>query len=314
MMHTKSPLSLLLMKLMVVSSTDFQSIPRVLKPPLLSPLDVKKNTPFGKGFSVSFDIEKPATKDWIGIYSDGDKMGVNPYDNKRVLLFWLYTCGSQNPREADCKLPSGMVTFNGEDPTADNVDKWTIRPTTYRACPFREHRKNKDGEETADLIGPCKKFFIKLSKPKKNKMVRKASVVSKKTTYKYGEKIKADFKTPLVIQNSWVGIYKKDPNKPITTMENQGARGLGEPEMWLYTSCNNTHGDQKQSNSCSKELKDGMVSFDDSNTGSSQQELPLRSKQEWPLPVGEYYMAISFYTNPPYKLFKSAKKTFKVKS
>jgi len=306
MMHTKSPLSLLLIKLLVVSSTNLQSTRRVLKPPLPSPLDVKKNTPFDKGLAVSFDIEKPATKDWIGIYKDdGDKMGVNPYDNKRVLLFWLYTCGSQSPNTSYCKLPSGMVTFNGEDPTADNVDKWPIRPATYKACPFRKRGKLEDGEEMADLIGPCKKFLIKLRKPEKKRMARKASVVSKETTYKYGEKIKANFKTPIVTQNSWVGIYKKDPNEPIITMENQGVQGLVEPEMWLYTSCNNVTGDQKQSNSCSKKLKNGMVSFDESNTGGG--------KQEWPLPAGEYYMAISFYTNSPYKLFKSAKKTFEVK-
>lgn len=309
-MCTKFTRLILLIRLLTVSGTDLQRIPRDLNedrlPPLPSPLSVKKNIAFGRGFDVSFDIEKPKAKDWIGIYKHDDtKMNVNPFGKARTpTLYWMYTCGSQDPKACP-KLSSGTVRFDGEDPTAEGMDVWTIRPAEYKMCLHRKRRMGNDGEQTAELIGPCTKFYVKLNNSKKKQLSKGSYISSKKTMYEHGETIEAIFKTKTVIQDIWVGIYKKYPHIPIPTIETQALPGLGEPEIWVYTSCNNAIGDQEQSRHCSKRLRNGMVSFNASNTGSS--------KQDWPLSPGEYFMAINFYCNYPFKVFKSATKSFKVK-
>jgi len=260
-----------------------------------------KRTAFTKPVSVEFTINDAENLDWMGIfyYSKGDDLEANPGHEDD--LFWTYTCGSQESSGCDA-VTDGIVTFNGVDPVEESGNQWPINPGKYKVCHMREG-EDDNGDETSELLQPCKILDIKLSK-KWPKKVNRATIESKKTKYTRGSKITAKFNAKLSIPNGWVGIY--NATVPTNATEDESLM------MWVYTGCNNVNGDQAgegvidedKSNDCIKMKKKGKVNFTGGNTG--------RAPTEWPLPEGEYYLRLEYYYNHPYHLFQNSTKTFMV--
>jgi len=251
---------------------------------------------FAEQIEVEFEYKNATKHDYIGIYdyNKGDDLSINPF-NETFLYFYTYFCASQDRVHcAALTAGKGSVVFNGVDPSEENDEQWPLNPRKYKLCHIRQG-SDKNGTETGELIGNCKKLKVKLIKKKKKKIFGGYGFVrAVKSEYDYEEEIKIKFNSVMRSQNTMIGIYPKNNDK----------------EMWVYTGCNNVLGDQEdsddKSNDCIKKKKKGKVTFGPDNTG--------RAAFEWPPPAGEYYIQLHYYNNAPYDLYVEGDETFTVKN
>merc|ERR1740136_228070 len=91
---------------------------------------------------------------------------------------------------------------------------------------------------------------------------------------------KVKFKTPITVQNQWMGLYhaESDGGLPID---------MNSVLAWVYTGCNNQEGNQSDE-SCVEEKKKGAVNF-------------VLDQQ---LKKGSYRACVHFAINEPFDLFK----------
>jgi hypothetical protein len=264
-------------------------------------LTVNKKQKYTKPVSVSFTISDPSDMDWFAIYkyTIDDPLDYNPWDADEDLLFWTYACGTQD--RGDCSaISDGEVVFNGVDPTEEYDDQWPMLNGMYKVCHFREG-EDDEGDETAELLQPCKPFNVRFTSRFKSKWPT-GSVEPVKSTYDEGETVVAQFDAGTYVPNGWIGIFKKGETNPSDYL------------VWIYTGCNNVVGDQDgdgvvddgKSNDCKKMRRKGKVTFNENTLYRNGPE------EDWPLPAGEYFLRLQYKNNTPYNLYKDSTTTFTV--
>lgn len=238
---------------------------------------------------------------WTGLeylYNIDDPLDYNPWDEDS--MFWTYACGTQDPGDDCVAISDGNVVFDGVDPEEQNNDQWPMLNGMYKVCHLREG-EDDDGNETAELLQPCKAFNVRFKKRLKNK-VAQASVEPVKSTYSEGETVDVQFNAVSSMPNGWVGIYEKGETDP------------GNYLVWIYTGCNNVVGDQDgdgvvdedKSNDCKRTRRKGKVTF---NADTLYRGGP---ENDWPLSPGEYFLRMQYKNNSPYNLYKDSTTTFTV--
>lgn len=263
-------------------------------------LTVDRKQKYTKPVTVSWTISDPSDMDWFAIYkySIDDPLDYNPYDEDS--MFWTYACGTQDPGDDCSAISDGQVVFNGVDPTEEDDDQWPISNGMYKVCHFREG-EDDEGNETAELLQPCKPFNVRFTERFKAKWPT-GSVEPVESTYSEGETVVAQFDAGTYVPNGWIAIFKKGETDP------------GNYEVWIYTGCNNVVGNQDgdgvvdddKSNDCTRVKRKGKVTF---NANTLYRNGP---ENDWPLAPGEYFLRLQYKNNSPYNVYKDSTTTFTV--
>jgi len=239
-----------------------------------STLKFKKSTPYGKPIEISFDDptqDEASNLGWIGIYRDYGKYTMDEIPGRDDLSAWQNTWGGQD--YLDPPVFSGTLTFSSKYPYSTNEDKFPYVSGNYRVCYI-----NYNTESEVDKLIICKPLKVKAPK---SKMIEKAKVKAPaklKDDKRMSFKVK--FKTPITVQNQWMGLYhaESDGGLPID---------MNSVLTWVYTGCNNQEGNQSDE-SCVEEKKKGAVNF-------------VLDQQ---LKKGSYRACVHFAINEPFDLFK----------
>lgn len=275
-----------------VSQTDEPTKIKFFDEPIPHIILQNPNINYGNSFIVGFNLNgaTPSDRDYVAILPD--EPDVDPLDESReVLQMYVYT--DQN-RDSGAYYDDGIVRFGVTDPATDYGKLWPLSVGRYAVCLIHY----ADDYVGYELLGSCQKLSVELHGRRKD-TARHARLRPSKAEYAYGERIEAFFLTPVKIPNSWVGIFRYEGLVPTT----QPLDNYGE-FLWVFTGCDNVEGDQAESNDCAVTSRRGTVSFQGNNTG--------RADLEWPLPPGDYFMAIVFSNNKPYATYKPAKEFFTI--
>jgi len=272
------------------------------------PLSVSEKVPFGKDIIVEFNNPDPPSDlelPYIAIFEDEgapiNPLPLNAIPDWGLVRGWLNDCNTQEV----CSSPTtkGSVTFSAADPKSYYYSAYyeyaygyfPLRDGKYVVCYLKSVIT---GPLTAtELISDCLRLEVEAPTTTTTK---EAKIKFKKTELKLGKTFKAKFKTPIVIPNQWVGLYREENGGPPTG-------DLTDKEiLWGYTSCKTQNGDQKETTNCLKKKKKGTVKLKKNHLSDSPVSV-------WPVPAGNYYICINFQSNEPYDVYKCSNKAVTVK-
>jgi hypothetical protein len=229
-------------------------------------LTVDDSIAYDSDIVITFTNPNPTNQNWIAMYnSDGDDelFWNNMCDEGHA--YWDRRCGAQT---------SGTITFKASDPKTESDEQWPALPGAKKVCIIED-----DEGSNTPLI--CESFVI--GEVPASAMTD-SSVEPGANSYAFGEPITATFNAAVAIQNTWIGIYSSNDVIDGETLP-------GEPLFWAYSGCNNTDGDQEETNNCVKTKTSGSIQIADEDA---------EEEGEWPAQVGSYRFCMVFVNNEPY--------------
>lgn len=237
------------------------------------------NNKFGKAIRIGFENENATLTNFLAIYKHFE----DPETSETSIL-WSGMCGDQTSwNTTDCpEQESGVVNFGVKDPYQGSDGYFPLNTGKYKVCLM-------DGDDVPYDVLKCKIFKVKSIK----KYIADTKVTLTKTSFGYDEPIGAETFAPARVPNTWVGIY--NASSIVDGMTELPDEGPWTPWYWIYAACNNQVGNQPESEYCSLRKKKNDISLEAETQDSYY--------GYWPVDPGAYVLCLSYFMNPPYRMF-----------